>query len=108
MPCDSIIRQEVSSRLKNAMAPLVEATLDGMPGWTVTQSSSERVTAKRGRDTIEWIKGKGLTLTARGTNSTLIPTITREYSKQAVSWAAQRAGWQVQSTEANRLTVTRR
>ena len=34
--------------------------------------------------------------------------VTQAYSRQAVSWAAQRAGWTLKQTAANKFTVTRR
>lgn len=103
MPCDSITTQSVA--LKNAVPSILRKSLAAC-GWELIESTSADMVAARGNVRLEWTQGVGFTMT--GYNESAIARITREYSNQAVSWAASRAGWQVSDRSANQLTVTRR
>ncbi len=105
IPCDSITTQSVA--LKNAVPEIIEKALVAC-GWDVERTKGGKVDAVQRGYYLNWEQGQGFTI--RGMNNTeqAIAGITREYSKQAVSWAASRAGWQVTDTSANQLTVTRR
>lgn len=105
MPCDSITTQSVN--LQNAMPTIIEAALKAL-GYDITGSSETQIVARRQNFILDWTKGKGITVRGMRTNEVAITDLTREYSKQAVSWAASRAGWQVTSTGSNTLAVTRR
>ena len=107
MPCDTVTTQ--STNLAKAIPTILMDALKAA-GWNIAMRSyveGKRIDAYKGGATLTWIAGKGLEV--RSYNSQpLIAEVTKEYSKQAVSWAAQRAGWQVQQTADNKLTVTRR
>lgn len=105
MPCNSITIQSVV--LHNAMQPLVKDALEAR-GWTILNSTADTIRATRGGNTVVWKKGKGMTLSGMRVDKSEITKLTKEYSKQAVTWASQRAGWQVKSTSDNTLTMTRR
>lgn len=118
MPCDSVTTQSVN--LANAMRDLVQAAFKSL-GYHIDQTSSERhIWAYRpGAESIVWTKGKGLRVQRQGgtrrqralmeaKNEVAIKDLTVAYSKTCVSWAAKVAGWQVQDTGVNTLTVTRR
>jgi hypothetical protein len=108
MPCDSITTQSVN--LQNAMPSLVESALTTL-GWNITSTvgtASELITARKDSYTFIWSKGEGITIKGMRTNENMLKDITREYSKQAVTWASQRAGWQVTTTGGDTLTVSRR
>ena len=105
MPCDSITTQSVV--LKNAIPNIVDSALREA-AWYVTGATKTTIRARKSGFTLTWEKGKGITITGMRQNQNAIDNITREYSKQAVSWAATRAGWQVKSTGSNTLTVSRR
>lgn len=107
MPCDSITTQSVN--LANAIPTLVDAALRTL-GWNVsgTLDNKSKIIARSGSYVLEWTKGEGVQITGMSKNETAITALTKEYSRAAVSWAAQRAGWQVKSTGANTLEVSRR
>lgn len=105
MPCDTITTQSVS--LAQGMPGIVEHALRSL-GWNISESTKTRITAW-GFGNLTWTAGKGLTI--RG-DPGLVPkqlkAVTKAYSVQAVTWAAKRAGWSVQQTAEDKLTVSRR
>lgn len=102
MPCDSNTTQTVS--LAKAI-PAVMADALKAAGWTLTQNTPTEIQAYNNGSSMIWTAGKGMTINgSAGVESSII----RAYSKAAVSWAAQRAGWQVSSTDGNKMTLTRR
>lgn len=104
MPCNTITTQ--STNLAKALPILVKKTLETL-GWKIQISSTVVITARKGYDTLKWYKDKGLEITTPNATK-IITNITKEYSKQAVTWAASRAGWKVSNTGSNKLTATRR
>jgi hypothetical protein len=105
MPCDSITTQSV--KLSNAMPNILTDALTIL-GWTIQLENKSIIKASKNYNTFEWTKGKGIQISGMGKNESELNAITKQYSKRAVSWAAQRAGWNVQSTGENTLTVNRR
>jgi hypothetical protein len=105
MPCNSTTTQSVA--LQNAMPEIVEKALTAT-GWNITGTGLNVILARKSGYSLTWNKGQGITIEGMRENQQAITAITKEYSKQAVSWAASRAGWQVQSTGSDTLTVTRR
>lgn len=114
MPCDSITTQALSAKLANAMPDLVEAAMRAEK-MTIYSKTAERIEAYNGRHTWTWTKGVGIKTQVRG-SQTYAPieaekaaaTLVTAYSKQAVSWAASRAGWKVSAGSApNKLTLTK-
>lgn len=77
-------------------------------GWTILDQTDQAITARTSTSTVTWAAGQGLTVLGYGNQQGQIGAVTRAYSKAAVTWAAQRAGWQVQQTSENQLQVTRR
>lgn len=76
-------------------------------GWTIRHLDKTKIVAYYGNSSLTWESGKGLRVTGYDTDAT-IKRVTKDYSVEAVSWAAKRAGWQVQQTASDKLTVTRR
>lgn len=109
MPCDSISTQTISAALKAAVPDVLLAAL-AAEGWTTAGVVDGTIVARRGEDLLTWSAGVGLTVTSRTEErgKGLIQGLTVAYSRAAVTWAAKRAGWQVQTTGDNKLTVTRR
>ena len=105
MPCNTITTQSI--KLANAIPELVKKALQELD-WNITGETKTRIIARRSSDTVIWEQGKGLTIQGMNTGRTQLDAITQAYSKQAVSWAAQRAGWQVKSNNQNQLNLTRR
>ena len=105
MPCDTITTQSI--KLAKAMPELVKQAMEDL-GWNIITATTTQITAENSYyETILWKAGKGLTI--RGSNTESIASkLSKAYSKQAVTWAAQRAGWQVKSVNDNTLNVTRR
>jgi len=104
MPCDTVTTQSI--KLANAMPELVKQAMEDM-NWKITSNITTRIVANRFGESIIWEANKGITI--RGSNTErLVTEISKAYSKRAVTWAAQRAGWQVTSTNNNTLNVTRR
>jgi hypothetical protein len=66
--------------------------------------------ARKGNVTCQWESGKGLWLTGNSPAGLAVAQrdILQAYSKTAVSWAAQRAGWQVTTLAPNKMQVTKR
>ena len=104
MPCDSIVTQSVA--LAKAMPELVEEAMKSL-GSKIFQQSKISIRARASDWTyVNWTAGTGLTVDGRNkaNNQQHITALTKAYSVKAVSWAAQRAGWQVQQTAADKLT----
>lgn len=106
MPCDSITTQSIN--LANATPSILVAALEA-EGWTVVKKTADNgIFARKGySETVTWTAGKGLSVTGNQNEKT-IQGITQAYSRQAVTWAAQLAGWTVKQTGQNTLSVTRR
>lgn len=100
MPCNSRTLQTVTeATLQNAVPDLMLAALEQVRG---------RVQA-----TVDWRKGEGLIIQSYRTLSedvrkAVVAEVKREYSRQAVTWAAKRAGWQVKQVDQTRMTMERR
>lgn len=109
MPCDSITTQTISAALKAAVPDVLLAALDA-EGWTTIGIVEGGLIARRGVDRLTWAAGIGITVDARTEDrgKGLVQGLTVAYSRAAVTWAAKRAGWQVQNSGDNKLTVTRR
>ena len=105
MPCDTITTQSI--KLAKAMPELVKQAMEDM-GWYITSNNTNRIIAKQFGETIIWEANKGITVSGSNTENT-IKEISKAYSKRAVTWAAQRAGWQVTNTNDNNiLNIIRR
>ena len=104
MPCDTITMQTVS--LSNALPDVLTDALQST-GWTIRETTSQRIIAYKGSESVTWSAGKGLSVRSSNPKE-VIRTVTQAYSRQAVSWAAKRAGWTVRQTNENQFTVTRR
>jgi hypothetical protein len=104
MPCDTITTQSVN--LANALPDLLRSALEA-DGWILEPSKQGTIVAHSAGTGLIWTAGKGLEL--RGNrNAAEIRQITKAYSRKAVSWAAQRAGWSVKQTTDDTLSVSRR
>jgi hypothetical protein len=103
MPCDSITTQTI--KLAKAMPEIIEAALKDLD-YTVTSNIKTRIIAKQYNSEVVWEAGKGISITGRN-NEQHLNEITQTYSKQAVTWAAKRAGWSVTNINNNTLTVRR-
>lgn len=109
MPCNSITTQSI--KLANAIPEILKKALQDI-GWTINVSSNvnNEIRATKSNDYLTWTKNKGITISGmnRQRQETYLSEISQAYSKQAVSWAAQRAGWQVTNVNQNSLNVVRR
>ncbi len=101
MPCNSIVTQSVS--LKNANPDVLTNALKA-DGWRVIETSAGSILAYRAGENVLWEKGKGV-----GTSGGIetVEEVTRAYSREAVTWAAKRAGWKVKQTGENKMVVSR-
>lgn len=105
MPCDSISTQSIN--LAKAMPELVEEAMKSL-GMTLYNKTKTMIQARTSDwSYVTWTAGQGLTVDGEN-NQKHITDLTKAYSKQAVTWAAQRAGWTVKQTADDKLTVTRR
>ncbi len=104
MPCDTITTQSIN--LAKADVSILADALEA-ERWIITGKTKTTITAYRGNTGLVWRQGQGLELSGYD-NAAEIVGVTKAYSKGAVSWASQRAGWQVKQTGANTLAVTRR
>lgn len=106
MPCDTITTQSV--KLANAIPQIIDTTLEAQ-GWKITSpiTTMERIVARKGNATLIWRQGQGIEIKSSNSQEQLT-RINKEYSKQAVTWAASRAGWDITSTKQDQLIVTRR
>ena len=109
MPCDSITTQTISAALSKALPSVLADALQA-DGWTITEKTAACIYARNGIDRMTWTAGVGFTISssAEARGREVVASIVRAYSRQAVTWAAQRAGWTVQRTGDNTLTVNRR
>lgn len=105
MPCDTVTTQSVN--LANAIPSILAESLT-KSGWTLYETTDARITGYLSGATLEWNKGKGLSMRGYGNTQQQIVDVTRAYSVAAVSWAAQRAGWNIKQTAANQMQATRR
>jgi len=107
MPCDTITTQTLSTKLTKAMPDLIKKALESLD-WQISTNTKTLIKASRGyRTTLTWEYGKGMTVqsSSQNDNQYHIKNVTQAYSKEAVSWAAQRAGWKVSQTEQNKLQL---
>jgi hypothetical protein len=104
MPCNTLTTQSVA--LANAIPDLMLAALVA-DGYSIATNAATHIIATKGSTTVTWTAKKGLEITGRNTTQ-VVDALTQQYSKQAVTWAASRAGWSVTETASDRLTVTRR
>lgn len=104
MPCDTITTQSI--KLANAMPDLIEKALREL-GWQIKATGKNKINARKSYDYLVWEAGKGLTISGNN-NEKHLAEISQAYSKQAVTWAAQRAGWQVANQTKNTLNIVRR
>ncbi|OHB65744.1 MAG: hypothetical protein A2Y76_01575 [Planctomycetes bacterium RBG_13_60_9] len=95
-----------SINLAKAVPTILEDALKAA-GWNITESTATGIAAYKAGIYLGWVAGKGLNVTGYYPQET-VTAITKAYSKQAVTWAAKRAGWTVQQTAGDKLTVTRR
>ena len=106
MPCDSITTQAVV--LEKGIIGIVESAMQGL-GWNIQARNDTTIVARtQNNSTVRWEQNVGVNIRGYGNPQNVIDSLTQAYSKEAVSWAAQRAGWTVNQTEANKLTITRR
>ncbi len=107
MPCDSVTTQSVS--LAKAQPVVLSEALKSA-GWSISAGNAAEISAVSAVGRVTWQAGKGFTFTgmneaqAKQSESAIV----QAYSRAAVSWAATRAGWQVASTQGNKITLTRR
>ncbi len=104
MPCDTQSIQSVN--LAKAIPAILEDALKAL-GWNITESTATGIAAYKAGTYLSWVAGKGLDVAGYDPQEAVM-AVTKAYSKQAVSWAAKRAGWNVQQTAGDKLTVTRR
>ncbi len=109
MPCDSLTIQTLSAALSKAVPAVLLAAL-AAEGWTASGIVAGTLTARKSSATLTWTAGTGLEVTSgsEARNQTLVGELTRAYSRAGVSWAAQRAGFTVQQTGPNTMTLNRR
>jgi methenyltetrahydromethanopterin cyclohydrolase len=107
MPCDSITTQTVA--LAKAQPAILAEALKAA-GWQVSVNEPAKVCASNtAGESVTWLAGSGLAITAAPSQTKRVEAaVIQAYSKAAVSWAAARAGWQVASSQGNKLTLTRR
>jgi hypothetical protein len=80
-------------------------------GWRIAQQDKVQIYAHSGSSTVRWESGKGVSVKGYGNRNdqqAQITALTKAYSAAGVKWAAQKAGWQVQQTDPDKLTVSRR
>lgn len=104
MPCDSITTQTVN--LAKALPDVLRRALEAA-GWTIREYSAQTIDAYRSitGESMTWTAGQGMTV--RG-NAKTAGIISQAYSRAAVTWAAQRAGWTVSKTDGNKINMERR
>jgi len=104
MPCNTITTNSIN--LSRANSDLLTDALKAEK-WYIVDSDQNLINAYRGNAVLSWQSGNGLTVRASNSQS-IIEQTTQAYSKQAITWASNRAGWSVKSTGRNTLTVQRR
>lgn len=108
MPCNTVTTQSVA--LAKAIPSLVEEAMKSL-GWKIIERKDASLTATHERSKVGWIQGKGVYAwgdVSVAQNQEEIKKLTKAYSKAAVTWAAQRAGWTVKQTGPDTLEVIRR
>ncbi len=101
MPCDSVTTQSVN--MKNANPDVLIRALEA-DRWWVREVSGGLILANRLGDSLRWERGVGLVV--RGVGEA-VEEVTRAYGREAVTWAAKRAGWEVKQVGENKLVVSR-
>lgn len=104
MPCNTVTTQSIA--LAKAIPSLLQEALKSL-NWKVNSFTETQITAVHGPDSLTWVKGKGLAVKSQD-STILFEQIPQAYSKQVISWAAKRAGWQVTQTQENSFKVTSR
>lgn len=103
MPCDSRTTQLLSEKLSNAL-PAVLADALTAEGYAIHERMPNSIRATMGGTYVTWTRGTGLTI--QGSNPAKdLQTITQAYSRAAVSYAARRTGWTVQTNSPTTLTL---
>lgn len=109
MPCNTMTKQTVDVGLTNALVPVLLQALTNA-GYNIDVSESEfiRATDNYGGKVV-WRKGKGVEMVDNRYNvEKKKAALIQEYSKAAVSWAAQRAGFkQAGAWQGNKVTLQR-
>lgn len=106
MPCYSITTQTIA--LTKALPAVLKKALEDS-GWNVTLANEVLLKASREGADLSWTVGKGIQIrSSRSIIQSLVTEVTKGYSKAAVTWAAQKAGWTVQQTNENQLTLRKR
>ena len=107
MPCNSMTTQTLNAGLENAMPQVLAQALKS-EGWQIHEEVGYRVVASNRYDSLTWTKGKGIVVSTSGNAEMLGAKVRQAYSKAAVSWASQRAGFkQVGQWQDNKVTLTR-
>jgi hypothetical protein len=91
------------------MPDLLKSALENI-GWEIELYTNLVIIAYRGSNKLTWKASEGLTMDGSNEKyaTNKINEIVQAYSKTAVTWAAQRAGWQVTNQTENTLNVIRR
>ncbi len=85
MPCDSITTQSVA--LAKAIPSILMEALKTQ-GWNITQSTNTQISAYQSGASLTWTAGKGVSIRGTGYAQKQITSLTKTYSKEAVTWAA--------------------
>ena len=108
MPCDSVTIQTI--KLAKAEPNILKKAFQSL-GFTVSETQNKGNIILSAYypavGTVEWKQNKGLTLRSNYKAQQTITKITKEYSKQAVTWAAKKVGWNVKTETENSLSMTR-
>lgn len=108
MPCNTISTQTLSAGLHKAVPEVLEQAARAMGAYAVALVNGV-LTFNYNGAAVSWSSVLGLAI--RGRASVLEQTkkdILQAYSKQAVTWAAKRAGWQVRAGAAqNELVIVK-
>ncbi len=107
MPCNRVTTQSVA--LTKAMPDLVAEAMKAL-GWQINVHSKTQIEAYASSSYVTWRAGQGIIVRGydQADQQPQITALTKAYSVQAVTWASQRAGWQVKQTAPDKLTVSRR
>lgn len=103
MPCNTRTKQLLSEKLSNAL-PSVLADALTAEGYAIHERLPGSIRATMGSAYVTWTKGTGLTIQSRNPAQDL-QTVTQAYSRAAVTYAAQRAGWTVQTNSPTSITL---
>jgi hypothetical protein len=89
------------------MPDLLKQALENT-GWTIEIFNKSIIKAYKNYDSLTWKANEGMEIKSSDAIG-VSNQISQSYSKQAVTWAAQRAGWTVNKTnQDNTINVTRR